>query len=184
MAFDIFSPLAAYFSIQDSTCAISSCWKMTHWSNMASGLTRPLAAGVFLYVLVQDGKSSYVCPHGPAKSPVLLNAGFVSFEYTNPSTVPCGQVVLTPSPLPVTVWAWEKCNVSISLQGRYRSCSFKAFITVFETKDPLFFFERYERTYLVDDASFVEIPVGLDAVRELEIACVAAGFRGGALRCA
>ena len=34
----------------------------------------------FSSLLVQYGKSSYVCPHGPAKSPVLLNAAFVSFE--------------------------------------------------------------------------------------------------------
>lgn len=38
------------------------------------------------------------------------------------------------------------------------------------------------RTYLVNDTSFVEVPVGLDAVWDLEIAGVAARFRGGALR--
>lgn len=35
---------------------------------------------------------------------------------------------------------------------------------------------------LVNDTSFVEVPVGLDAVWDLEIAGVAAGFCGGALR--
>lgn len=39
------------------------------------------------------------------------------------------------------------------------------------------------RTYLVDYTSFVEVPVGLDAVGSLEIAVVAACFRRGALRC-
>lgn len=38
------------------------------------------------------------------------------------------------------------------------------------------------RPYLINDTSFVEIPVGLDAVGNVEIAGVAACFRGGALR--
>ena len=43
--------------------------------------------------------------------------------------------------------------------------------------------EGERRSYLINDASFVEVEVGLDAVRELEIAGIAACFRRGALCC-
>ena len=48
----------------------------------------------------------YFTPQGPAKFPVLLNAGLVSLAYVNPENNPLGHELETPMPDPCAV-AWD-----------------------------------------------------------------------------
>jgi hypothetical protein len=51
---------------------------------------------------LRDYKLLYCTPQGPAKLPVLLNAGLVSGTYDKPEKSPLGQELETPAPLPWT----------------------------------------------------------------------------------